>query len=338
MKVFDFPLFPEAASSVAGDVDALYFFALAVSAFFSLLIAVFIFIFFVQYRRRHSAEVGDVIHGSMLLEIVWSVIPLVITMVLFGWGAKVYFTTQTPPSDAVEYFGTGKQWMWKIQHPEGHREINRLHVPVGQPIKLTLTSEDVIHSFYIPAFRVKNDVLPGRYTTVWFEATKTGTYHLFCAEYCGTEHARMVGSVTVMEPDAYQAWLDEEAPETAPVAAGAALFEQYVCHSCHGETASERGPTLDGIFGHPAQLTDGRTVVRDGNYLRESILRPAAKVVAGYGATMPPYQGQISETGVLQLIAYIKSLGDETRTAALPNGALAAARGETGTSPGVDAR
>ncbi|RMH19982.1 MAG: cytochrome c oxidase subunit II [Acidobacteria bacterium] len=328
MKFFDFPLFPETASTLAREVDAVYFFALSVSAFFSLLIALFIFIFFVKYRRQRTAEIGVPIHGSTTLEIVWSLIPLVITMVLFAWGAKVFLHALTPPPDAREYFATGKQWMWKIQHPEGQREINQLHVPVGEPIKLTLTSEDVIHSFYIPAFRVKHDVLPGRYTTVWFEATRTGTYHLFCAEYCGTEHSKMIGTVTVMEPDDYETWL-AGGPAKSPVASGAELFVKYACNTCHMEAGSGRGPLLHGIYGQPVTLAGGQQVVRDDNYLRESILRSGAKVVAGYQPLMPVFQGQISEEGVMHLIAYIKSLtGDESPGAA--GGGAGAADGTGG--------
>ena len=192
------PLYPESASTVAPQVDALFWTWVAISAFFSLLIAVAIFVFFIRYQRTKRGEIGSTEHPSMTLEVVWSVIPLVIVLAMFGWGTKVFFEQSRPPADAAEYFGTGKQWMWKFQHPTGKREINNLHVPVGRPIKLTLISEDVIHSFFVPAFRVKMDVLPGRYTTAWFEATKPGVYHLFCAEYCGTEHSMMRGSVTVM--------------------------------------------------------------------------------------------------------------------------------------------
>jgi len=312
MKLFDFPLFPESASTLAGKVDAIYFFALAVSAFFSLLIAVFIFFFFVRYRRKSANEVGDRFHSSMLLEVTWSVIPLAITMVLFAWGAVVFLEAVTPPPGAKEYFATGKQWMWKIQHPEGQREINSLHIPVGKPIKMTMTSEDVIHSFYIPAFRIKQDVLPGRYTTLWFEATKTGTYHLFCAEYCGAEHSKMIGTVTVMEQGDYQAWLAETSGTAVAEAGGGSLGEQlfskYTCDTCHFQNDSGRGPSLVGILGEEVKFTDGTTQVRDESYLRESILQPNAKVVEGYLQIMPTFQGQISEVGIRQLIGYIQSL------------------------------
>jgi cytochrome c oxidase subunit 2 len=306
---FDFPLFPESASTLASEVDALYFFALAVSAFFSLLITALALYLFTRYRRRPDGpQVGDRIHGSTLLEIVWSVIPLVIVMVLFVWGARVFYFKMVPPEDAVEYLATGKQWMWKFQHPEGQREINTLHVPLGQKIKITMTSEDVIHSLFIPAFRVKQDVLPGRYSKLWFEATKTGEYHLFCAEYCGAEHSRMIGTVYVMEPSEYEAWLAGGSTGLAPAEAGAELFAQFACNTCHETEGTGRGPSLHGIAGETVRLTSGRELERDDAYLRESITNPGAKIVEGYKLLMPTYQGQISEEGILHLIAYIKTL------------------------------
>ncbi len=304
-------MFPEQASNFASKVDALYIFSLAVSAFFSLLIALVIFVFFIKYRRREEGEVGSQVHGSMVLEVVWSIIPLVITMVLFVWGAVIFIEMKTVPEDATEYFATAKQWMWKFQHPEGQREINALHIPVGETIKITMTSEDVIHSFFVPAFRVKQDVVPGRYTTVWFEANKAGTYHLFCTEYCGSHHSQMIGWVTVMEPDDYQAWLSAAGgAATAPRDLGEQLFEQYICNTCHFEDGSGRGPSLVGIYGQEAKFTDGSTRVRDDDYLRESIMNPAADVVEGYLQIMPTYQGQLSEVSLLQLLSYVKSLSD----------------------------
>ncbi len=328
MKIFDFPLFPESASTVADEVDKLYFFSLGISAFFSLLIAGVVCFFFIKYKRQRANDTGVPVHGSLALEIVWSVIPLLITMALFAWGAKVFIDLRSPPTDAREYWVTGKQWMWKIQHPEGQREINERHVPKGQPIKLTMTSEDVIHSFFIPAFRVKQDVLPGRYSTVWFEATQTGTFHLFCAEYCGTEHSKMIGKVIVMEPEDYQTWLAGGVAQP-PVVAGEALFSQYACNTCHLENDSGRGPSLHGIVGDEVAIAGGRTLERDDNYLRESILNPGAKVVAGYTALMPTFQGQVSEEGVMQLIAYIKSLDGESADAEVA-ATTASAPGATG--------
>lgn len=318
----DVPLFPEQASTLAAKVDHLYFFALTLSAFFSLLIAVFIFVFFVKYRRRRAGEVGEPAHGSMALEVIWSVVPLLITMVLFGWGARVFLEQMTPPEGGVEYFATAKQWMWKFQHPTGQREINALHVPVGETIKLTMTSEDVIHSFYVPAFRVKQDVVPGRYTQIWFQATKPGTYHLFCAEYCGAEHSQMIGWVTVMEPADYETWLSGGAKKSL-ASAGEDLFQQLGCITCHRADSGGRGPALTGVFGKTVSLQGGAAAMADEGYLRESILDPQAKVVSGYQPIMPTFKGLVSEEQVLALITYIKTLG-------------AAAAGE-GSAPGVAA-
>jgi len=307
----DFPLFPERASTMAERVDALYFYLVGVSVFFSALIFLLILYFAIKYRRRSEAEQPALIHGSMVLEVTWSVIPLILTMAMFSWGAVLYFQMFRPPSDALEIAVVGKQWMWKIQHPTGQREINELHVPQGRAVKLTMTSEDVIHSFYIPAFRVKMDVLPGKYTSLWFEATQIGEYHLFCAEYCGTKHSLMIGKVVVMEPAEYQNWLSGAPPGETMEAAGARLFEQYQCNTCHAPGTGTRGPSLVGVYNTRVRLTAGQTVVADEAYLRESILNPKAKTVAGFQDLMPLYQSQISEEGVLQLIAYIKSLAQE---------------------------
>ena len=304
----DLPLFPDSASTLAGEVDALYFFGVAVAIFFSLLVAVLVLYLAVRYRRRHPDEVGQPEKTVTWLEITWSVIPFVILMIMFAWGAQVFFTAFRPPSDAVEYYVVGKQWMWKFQHPQGKREINDLHVPIGQPIKLTMTSEDVIHSFFVPAFRVKADVLPGRYTTVWFEATKAGAYNIFCTEYCGAEHSRMGGTIYVMEPRDYEAWLAQGGPADERLLSGEELFAKYVCNTCHYPDSAARAPILYGLFGREERLADGSTVLVDENYIRESILNPTAKIVAGYQALMPTYQGQIGEEELIQLIAYIKGL------------------------------
>jgi cytochrome c oxidase subunit 2 len=304
----NFPFFPQQASVQAGQVDAVYFFLVAVSAFFSLLIATLIVIFAVKYRRRTDEEIGVPIHGSLALELLWTFIPLGIVMVMFAWGAKVFFDLYRPPAGAMEIFVVGKQWMWKVQHPDGQREINELHVPVGRPVKLIMGSEDVIHSFFIPAFRVKADVIPGRYNTLWFEATKPGRYHLFCAEYCGTRHSGMIGSVVAMEPADFQAWLGGGAASDTPVAAGEKLFASLACNTCHTEGAGARGPVLTGIAGTTVELQAGGSVVADDAYLRESILNPQAKVVVGFQPIMPTFQGLVTEEQLLQLIAYIKSL------------------------------
>jgi cytochrome c oxidase subunit II len=305
------PFFPEQASAQAAQVDAIYFFMVAVLAFFSLLIAALVVVFAIKYRRRHDAEIGVAIHGSIALELLWSVIPLAIAMVMFAWGAKVFFDMYRPPAGAMEIFVVGKQWMWKAQHADGMREINELHVPIGRPVKLIMGSEDVIHSYYIPAFRVKADVIPGRYNSLWFTATKPGRYHLFCAEYCGTRHSGMIGWVTAMEPAEYQAWLGGGSNTTSPIAAGEKLFNDLACVTCHLSNGTGRGPVLNGIFGKSVQLQGGGTVTVDESYVRESIVNPQAKIVNGFQPIMPTFQGLVTEEQLLQLIAYVRSLSQQ---------------------------
>jgi cytochrome c oxidase subunit II len=316
----NFPFFPQQASTQAGEVDALYFFLVAVSTFFSLLIAGLIVFFAIRYRRRHRQEVGYAIHGSLALELMWTIIPFFIVMVMFAWGAKVFFDVYRPPAGAMEIYITGKQWMWKAQHMDGQREINELHVPVGRPVKLIMGSEDVIHSYYIPAFRVKADVVPGRYNHLSFTATKPGTYHLFCAEYCGTKHSGMIGSVVAMEPQDFQAWLSGGPVSDSPVAAGEKLFRDLACVTCHMTTTQGRGPTLTGVFGKQVELQDGRTVLADEAYIRESIVNPQAKIVAGFQPLMPTFQGLVTEEQLLQLISYVRSLSQPGQA---PGGAAA---------------
>jgi cytochrome c oxidase subunit II len=302
------PLFPPQASTIAGEVDALYFFLIAVTVFFSVLIAAAVVGFAIKYRRRSNAERPAEIEGSLALEVAWSIVPLLLTVVMFVWGARVFFHINRPPDHSMNVAVVGKRWMWKLQHPTGQREINELHVPVGRPVKLTITSEDTIHSFFVPAFRIKKDAVPGRYNYAWFEATKIGAYHLFCAEYCGTEHATMIGQVVVMEPDAYQTWLAGGPSPESPIKAGEKLFTELNCATCHRSDSAGRGPILNGIFGRVVRLQSGESVVADAAYIRESILNPAAKVAAGYQPVMPTYQGQVSEEAILNLIAYIQSL------------------------------
>jgi cytochrome c oxidase subunit II len=303
-----FQLFPEQASSVASRVDALYFFLLGIAGFFTLLIF-FAIVFLVLYYRRSAVRDRTISHNgkSWILETTWIAIPLALTMAIFAWGADLYFDVRTMPPGAINIQVVGKQWMWKIQHPQGRSEIDQLHVPLGQPVRLHMISEDVIHSFYIPAFRVKMDVLPDRYSSLWFEATKLGTYNLFCAEYCGTGHADMSGTVVVMQPAEYAAWL-AGGESQAPVMAGEELFTRFRCNTCHFQGGQPRCPSLANLFGQPVRLSDGRTVTADEEYLRESLLSPAAKVVAGFQPVMPTYQGQLSEEQIFQLIQYIKSL------------------------------
>jgi cytochrome c oxidase subunit 2 len=302
------PLFPPSASTVAPEVDALYFFLIGVSVFFSTLICALVIGFAVRYRRNAGAKAVP-IEGSLPLELLWTAIPLAIALVIFGWGTKLFFDIARVPGDAMTIDVTGKQWMWKLQHPTGQREINDLHVPVGLPIKLRMISEDVIHSFYVPAFRIKRDVLPGRYSTAWFEATEPGTYHLFCAEYCGTKHSLMIGKVYALEPLEYQRWLSGAGTAESPREAGQKLFASLRCDTCHNPTSGARGPDLAGLFGGDVRLAGGGRTKFDADYVRESLLAPNAKIAEGFQPLMPSYQGQISEEHVLALVAYIESIG-----------------------------
>ncbi|HEY1265858.1 MAG TPA: cytochrome c oxidase subunit II [Candidatus Binatia bacterium] len=310
------PLFPQQASTMAPRVDALFFFLIALSLFFGLLIAFLIVYFAVKYRRRPGRERGVSVAPNIWLEIFWTAVPFGITMVLFFWGATVFFDQTQPPVGAMDITVVGRQWMWKLQHPEGPREIDELHVPIGRPVKLTMTSEDVIHDFFVPAFRVKMDVIPGRYTTLWFEATKEGEYPIRCSQYCGTQHSGMLGRVVAMTPTDYQQWLGGGASGVSAAQAGQNLFERLGCAACHKSEGTSQGPSLAGLFGKAVKLQGGKTVVADEGYIRESILEPQAKIVAGFQPVMPTFKGLVSEEGILQIIAYIKSLGQQERTAA----------------------
>lgn len=313
---------PESASTLSSDVDALYFYLSGVTVFFTLLIAGAIIFFVIRYRRRNPSEIPRPIEGSTKLETLWSVIPLLIAMSFFFWGASVFYRQYRPPTNALEVYVVGKQWMWKFQHPTGQREINELHVPVGRKVKLIMTTEDVIHDVFVPAFRIKADVVPGKYTTQWFEATKPGRYHFFCAEYCGMNHSGMRGWVVVMEPTEFENWLSGNANQMSPAAAGQQMFESLGCASCHGANGEGgRGPSLLGLFGSNVTLTNGQTVPADEAYLRESIMNPQAKIVSGFGPIMPTFQGQMNEEQLLQVTAYIKSLSTvrtETQTSKPP--------------------
>jgi cytochrome c oxidase subunit 2 len=321
----NFELFPAQASTVAPRVDALFAFIVGVCLFFTLLVAAFIVVFAVRYRRRAEDYFPKPIIGSNLLEVAWTVVPLAIALGIFFWGASVYFEIVRAPDETLEVYVVAKQWMWQLQHPEGQAEINALHVPVGRPVRLIMTSEDVIHNFSVPAFRVKQDVVPGRYTYLWFQATTPGTYHLYCAAYCGTEHSKMIGWVTVMEAAEYEHWLLGSPAGSAADKTGRAdrslaleggkLFRKLQCITCHSATAEARAPVLEELYGKVVQLGDGRSVRADESYIRESILKPDAKVVAGYRPIMPPYalkdrsgEGQVTEEDLVKLVAFIKSL------------------------------
>jgi cytochrome c oxidase subunit 2 len=299
---------PESASTSARAVDGLTIFLMVVCGAVGLLVAFLLFYFSIKYRRRPGNEQTSPISANVPLELFWTLTPLVIFLGIFFWGAVVYFDAYRPPDDAILVYGVGKQWMWKFQHPGGQREINELHVPANTPVKVLLISEDVIHSFFVPAFRLHMDVLPGRYNSVWFEATEPGSYHLFCSQYCGTNHADMIGTVHVMEPDKFRRWLTYRA-EGGAALEGRKVFLKYRCNSCHNVERSAPCPSLEELYLTPVTLRDGTKVIADEPYLRESVYYPGAKIVFGYEDIMPNYRGQMSEEEVFQLIAFIKSLG-----------------------------
>ncbi len=309
---------------MAPQVDQLYWFIIAVTAFFGIVVTVLVFYFAGKYRTDDPTAVGARITGSIPLELAWSLIPFLVSIVIFVWAADVYFALHRPPDQTLAIYSTGKRWMWKFQHLDGKSELNELHVPLGRAVKVTFTSEDVLHSLYFPAFRVKADAIPGRYSSVWFTPTKVGEYHIFCAEYCGTNHSGMVGRVTVMEPSAYQSWLSggDEGPLSAR---GERLFTELACNTCHVVDGSGRGPSLVNKFGSTEQLATGATVTVDESYVRESILNPQAKLVAGYQPLMPTFQGLVSEESIMALIEYVKALQSSQRAAGAGGGAAAPA-------------
>ncbi len=333
MQIFGIPIFPDQASSFAKDVDALYFFILATSALFAIGVSVAVVVLGLKYHRTHEGQIGARIEGNLPLELLWTVIPTIIAMFMFGWGASVFYHLRTPPAESLKLYAIGKQWMWKFQHMEGQREINELHIPAGRPIKITVSSEDVLHSLFLPAFRTKIDAIPGRYTQLWFEAQKPGVYHIFCAEYCGTNHAGMIGNVTVLEPAAYQAWLQGGGEGGTLAERGARLFNDLACNTCHLDTGQGRGPSLKDVVGKMETLADGSTVLVDEAYLRESILNSQAKIVRGFQPLMPTFQGLISEENLVALIEHVKSLSPNATTTAAP----AAAPGQGAATAGQPA-
>jgi cytochrome c oxidase subunit 2 len=304
----DFPFVAPVASKEAGDIDLLWWFLCAVSLVMTVLIFVGVIGFALKYRAKPGVAPVQ-LHGNTALEVTWSIIPFLVMLVMFWWGTDLFFAAQSPPKDAMEIFVVGKQWMWKVQYPDGFREINALHVPVGQDVKLTLASEDVIHSFGIPVFRVRHDVVPGHYDSLWFRPTVPGHYRIYCTEYCGDRHSQMVGWVDVLGENEYSRWASGGGSGGTLAEQGQALFTQNGCSTCHLLNEQGRCPILKNLYNKPVQLNDGRTVIADDAYLRESILQPNAKIVNGFEANvMPNFQGQLSEENVIQLIAYIKSL------------------------------
>jgi cytochrome c oxidase subunit 2 len=303
------PFFPEQASSIAGNVDALFAFVVITCLFFVVLVVSLITFASYRYSRKSKGEVGDTVAGNLVLEVGWTLIPLMIAIVIFAWGAVIYVNFRVAPKDTLDIYVIGKQWMWKLQQPNGRKEINELHVPTGRDVRLIMGSEDVIHDFYVPAFRVKMDVVPGRYNTLWFRPTRPGKYRFYCSQYCGTNHALMGGWVTVQEPADYAAWLSGESGTTTdPVSTGEKLFSELACNTCHLGNGTGRAPSLNGVYGGKVLLADGSTVTADDGYIRESILQPKAKIVAGYAPVMPTFQGLVTEEQIVNLTAYIKSL------------------------------
>lgn len=331
------PLFPEQASSFAWQVDYLYFYLILVSVVFSIPIVVGVFYFTVRYRQRERYATPEAIHGSIMLETVWSIIPFIVSMSIFLGGAMVYYTQYRVPTDPeMEIYVVGKQWMWKLQHETGQREINELHVPVGRTIKLTMTTEDVLHDFSIPAFRTKADVVPGRYTYLWFQPTKPGKYHLFCAEYCGLNHSGMGGFVYVMEQRDFDNWLSGNASGGTPVEQGRDLFENKLgCASCHAGGPAQRGAKLEGVYGKEVKLVGGQTVVANDDYIRNSILNPSSQVVEGFQPIMPTFKGQVTEEQLVALVAYVKSLSGVTGTTTPGGTAATPANTASNTAPGA---
>ncbi len=305
-------LFPREASTIAPYADALYFFLLTITVIGLLLVGTLVFGFSIRYRQSNH-PVAEQVEGSTLLEATWTIIPLALFLVVFVWGALLYFRIYTPPANSMNIYIVGKQWMWKAEHPGGQHEINALHVPTGRPVQLTMISQDVFHSFSIPDFRVKREVIPGRYSTVWFEATTPGTYHLFCTQYCGTNHSQMIGEITVLSPEDYQKWTEGSTSGMSLAQNGERLFATMGCNACHSGSAAARGPNLAGVYGSKLQLASGSEVLVNEAYLRDAILNPSQHVTAGYAPIMPTYQGQVSEDGLIDLVEYIKGLDSNYR-------------------------
>ena len=305
-------LFPREASTIAPYMDALYLFLVGMTITGLLLVGAILFTFSIRYRKAVH-PVATQIEGSTLLEATWTIIPLAIFLVCFVWGALLYFRIYNPPVNSMNIYIVGKQWMWKAEHPGGQHEINALHIPTGQPIQLTMISQDVFHSFSIPDFRIKREVIPGRYSTVWFEATTPGTYHLFCTQYCGTNHSAMIGTITALSQADYKKWTQESTSGMSLAQNGERLFASMGCNACHSGNAAARGPNLAGVYGSKLMLTNGSQVLVNDAYLRDAILNPSQHVTAGYAPIMPTYQGQISEDGLIDLVEYLKNLNTNYR-------------------------
>jgi len=305
------PLWPPAASDYAVRIDHLVISFSALIIALSLPVFVLIFVFAVRYRRGQQVNRQAKQGGSLWIEISWSIIPFILTLLFFVQASVLYARQSRPPADALKIDVVAKQWMWKFQHPEGQGEIDDLHVPAGQPVMLSMASQDVIHSFYVPALRLKQDVVPGRYTRMWFTADAPGVYPLECSQFCGMNHPRMRGALHVMTPADYGRWLQTSQVEQSLSAQGEAVYRKAGCGGCHDAGSVAKAPPLAGLAGQITPLADGRTVVADGQYLRDSILQPNRDVAAGYPAQMPSYAGSLDEGQVQTLVAYLQSLADK---------------------------
>jgi cytochrome c oxidase subunit 2 len=303
------PFWPVEASHYAGQLDVLFIGLLAITGLTAGFVFFLLILFATRYREGSGVERNTPTRKSWHWEVGWTAASLLVFVGLAVWGASLFLRLYNPPRDALQIFIVGKQWMWKAEHPGGQREINALHVPAGRDVRLVMASQDVIHSFFVPALRVKQDVVPGRYESLAFRADRPGRYHIFCAEYCGTDHAHMGGWLTVMEPRAYSGWLRTEGGHGTLADQGASLFRNYGCSGCHEPGGTVRAPPLDGLYGNPVPLSDGRVVRADESYIRDSILLPKKDIAAGYDPVMPSFTGQVSEDDVAKLVAYVKSLG-----------------------------
>ncbi len=304
-----FRLIEQSASTMAARSDLLFLAMLALCGVLAILLAGLIVVFSIRYRRGSKADRSSAPSCARGLEVAWTVIPFVLFLGIFVWAASDFVAIHRPPADALPIYAVGKQWMWKLQHRNGRREINELHVPIGQPVRLVLTSQDVIHSFFVPAFRLKQDVVPGRYTSLWFTATQLGEFRLFCSEYCGTDHSQMLGRVVVMQPADYARWLAAGPDVPGMAQQGFALFREHGCSGCHAAGSTVHAPLLDGLLGRTVRLQDGTSLVADENYVRDSILAPEKKIVAGYAPLMPSFAGQLSEEDIEAIIAWLRSTG-----------------------------
>lgn len=323
MNWFNFPMSPPQASNFAVEHDYIFYALTILTVLFTVLVMALVLFFAIKYRAGNKVDRSRPMYENLKLELTWTFIPLILGLVFFYFGASLFIKMRTPPEDAQEVFVIGKQWMWHIQHSNGVRENNTLHVPLGKPIKLTMISQDVIHAFYIPAFRTQMHVVPGRYTSMWFIPTQVGEYHLFCGMYCGTQHSEMGGKVVVMEPREWAEWAANGGESRQPMTmaqAGGRTFSKVGCNNCHSGVDNPRAPSLVNLFGRRQMFEDGSTRVADEEYIRESILRPHVQITRGYDQTMPIYQDQLSEADVLNLIAYIK--GDGGSDASVPSSPL----------------